>query len=572
MPKSNGLKLDIQSKRLKPGANEPVLACIDLGTNSFHMIVCQATPDREHFEVMFRSKEAVPFFRKSLADHFIDEAATRAALRIIKEMAQQARAKGALTIIAVATSAVRESKNGEDFLERIRSTLNIDANMLSGSEEARLIYLGVIWSMPELTNNFAIIDIGGGSTEIIVGNKEKTSFMQSYKLGAARLAQKFFGKDLPTREKVRQIHEEVAGVLQPTAVKIEACGGFRKLIGTSGTIQALAKIDRELEGLPDANLHRWRLPLERLRHIISYIEDCSIRNEKIKFVSNDRAQTILSGSIVLIEAMKALQASELIVCTAALREGVAVDRFLQTGWLDASLAVHQNPRSLSVSHLLKKYQGDVEHAQQVAWLACEIFWQTHKTIHNYSEDVVNLLWAAAMLHDLGIYIGRSGHHKHSYYLIKQEELLGYNREEIQLIASIARYHRGSAPKETHEAFIALSTSERKLVTDMAAILRLAESLDRSHRQIIQSLNIKDPLNSKTKQTKLISDKKLDNKKANALLFEAIIKPGSDGKSEAWALGEKKSFFETQFKKEISLELKTVPAEYRGSLPNRALKI
>ena len=120
--------------------------------------------------------------------------------------------------------------------------------MLSGSEEARLIYLGVIWSMPELTSNFAIIDIGGGSTEIIVGNNQQTHFVQSYKLGAARLTQRFFGKDLPNQEKVKQIHEEVAGVLQPTAVKIEASGGFKKLIGTSGTIQALAKIDRELEG------------------------------------------------------------------------------------------------------------------------------------------------------------------------------------------------------------------------------------------------------------------------------------------------------------------------------------
>ena len=555
MPKPSNLKLDIQAKKLKPKTNEPILACIDLGTNSFHMIVCQATPNREQFEIMFRFKEAVPFFRRSLADHFIDEAAIRSALRIIKDMTRLAKEKGATTIIAVATSAVRESKNGEAFLDRIRNSLHIDANMLSGSEEARLIYLGVIWSMPELSGDFAIMDIGGGSTEIIVGNKQHTSFLQSYKLGAARLAQKFFGKDLPTQEKIRQIHEEVAGVLQPTAVKIEACGGFKELIGSSGTIQALAKIDRELQGLSNANLHGWRLPLERLKHIISYIEDCSTRNEKIKFVSNDRAQTILSGSIVLLEAMKALQASEIVICTAALREGVAVDRFLQTGWLDSRLAVHQNPRSISVSHLLKKYQGDVEHAQQVAWLACEIFWQTRKIIHNYSDDVANLVWAAAMLHDLGIYIGRSGHHKHSYYLIKQEELLGYNREEIQLIASIARYHRGSVPKETHEAFTALPEQERKLVIDMAAILRLAEALDRSHRQAIQSLTVKDTLNLKNKYAKSVSAKKGENKKSNTLVFQIALKPGSDGKAETWALGEKKVLFESQFKKAISLELK-----------------
>ncbi len=555
MPQRNTLKLD--SRPLK-NSGEPIIACIDLGTNSFHMIVCQATPDRDQFEIMFRSKEHVPFFRRALTNHFIDDEAIRSAIRIIKEMAQNAKKEGATSIIAVATSAVRESKNGEAFLDRIRSSLNIDANMLSGSEEARLIYLGVIWSMPELTGNFAIIDIGGGSTEIIVGNKAQTGFLQSYKLGAARLAQRFFGKDLPSREKIRQIHEEVAGVLQPTAVKIEGSGGFKKLIGTSGTIQALAKIDRGLQGLPEANLHGWQLPLERLKHIISYIEDCSTRNEKIKFVSNDRAQTILAGSIVLIEAMKALSAQEIIICSASLREGVAVDRFLQTGWLDTRLAVHQNPRSLSVSYLLKKYQGDVEHAKQVAWLAYEIFWQTRKILHDYSDRTAELLWAAAMLHDLGMYIGRSGHHKHSYYLIRQEELLGYNREEIQIIASIARYHRGSNPKETHESFMILAPQERKLVTEMASILRLAEALDRSHRQIIRSIDIKDSTNIKDKSNaklKESAEKKIDNKKPNTLLIEATINAVADGKAEAWALREKKSLFESLFKKEIILEFK-----------------
>ena len=256
--------------------------------------------------------------------------------------------------------------------------------------------------------------------------------------------------------------------------------------------------------------------------------------------------------------MKALQAKEIIVCAAALREGVAVDRFLQAGWLGSRLSMHQNPHSLSVSHLIKKYQGDVEHAQQVAWLACEIFWQTRKIIHNYSDEVANLLWAAAMLHDLGMYVSRSGHHKHSYYLIKQEELLGYNREEIQVIASIARYHRGSVPKETHEAFVALPLVERKLVTQMAAILRLAEALDRSHRQIIQTLKIKvnGNGNGKTKSKSKSTTKKVDHKKSHTLVFEATIKPESDGKAELWALSEKKELFQIQFKKEVLLNLKS----------------
>ena len=549
MPQSSSIKRSDnaieQSSRYSIG---PVLACIDLGTNSFHMIVCRAIPDRDHFEIMFRSKEAVPFFRRALTNHFIDDSAMRAAVRIVKDMTRMARDKGATTIVAVATSAVRESKNGEDFLGRIRNDLNIDADMLSGTEEARLIYLGVLSSMPELKGKFAIIDIGGGSTEIVVADQTKPAFLQSYKLGAARLSQKFLIKDSVNQERIQQVHEEVASVLQPAAVKIEACGGYTKLIGTSGTIQALAKIDRELSGSSQTDLHGWKLSLERLKPIISYLEDCALRREKIKYVNSDRAQTILAGSIVLVEAMKSLSANEITICTAALREGVAVDRFLRTGWLKERFAVHQDPRSISLNNLLQKYRADLKHAEQVAYFAHEIFWQTRQFLHHYSHEVANLLWAAAMLHDLGMFINRSGHHKHSYYLINQEELLGFSREEVQIIASIARYHRGSAPKETHDAYVSLPTPERKLVTDMAAILRLAEALDRSHRQIISELKIKD------KEGIDLQERQQQNKKITSLIFAANIAPGQDGKAEAWAFKEKKALFESQFKKTIVLEL------------------
>jgi len=125
----------------------------------------------------------VPFFRRALTAHYIDQVAARSALRILRDMVKKAEDRGATTIIAVATSAVRESKNGEEVLQFIRDELEIDAKMISGKEEARLIYLGVLWSMPELRSRFTIVDIGGGSTELIVGNREQTFFSESYKLG-----------------------------------------------------------------------------------------------------------------------------------------------------------------------------------------------------------------------------------------------------------------------------------------------------------------------------------------------------------------------------------------------------
>lgn len=511
----------------------PVLACIDMGTNSFHMIVCRANPDKEHFEIITRVKEAVPFFRRALTAHFIDESAMRSAMRILADMRDKAEQKGATTTLAVATSAVRESKNGVDVLSRIREELKIDARMISGHEEARLIYLGVLWSMPDLHGTFAIVDIGGGSTEVIVGNRNHTTFTESYKLGAARLTQRFFKKGLPTSANIQELHDEVRGVLRPAAAAIANRGGFFQLIGTSGTVQALAKLDRSRHGKPHAEVKGWEIPINHLAEIVAYLEECSIKGKKMDGVSTDRSQTILAGSIVLLETMRSLGANHIKVCTAALREGVVVDRFLQTGWLNAGLTHHRDPRSDSVHALLDKYQASTAHAEQVARLATEIFRQGSGSIHNYNETAGHLLWSAAMLHDVGTFIGRNGHHKHSYYLIKNGGLLGHSEEEVELIACIARYHRGTEPKDSHSPFNTLKPSDKKLVADMAAILRIAEALDRSHRQVVSQLRF----------SMEAGRNKHDKPK---LIIQLILAEGQTCHPEVWALEEKKRVFEQQF--------------------------
>lgn len=547
------MKHDSRTNERKPGPlaglkGGPILACIDMGTNSFHMIVCRATPERDHFEIITRSKEAVPFFRRSLAAHYIDESAMRSSIRIIKDMIKHAEEKGASSIIAVATSAVRESNNGEEVLQQISKEAKIQAKMISGKEEARLIYMGVLWSLPSLDGSFAIIDIGGGSTEVIVGNRKEIFFSESYKLGAARLTQRFFRKGVPTVETIKELHEEVRGVMRPAQAKIEDAGGFTQLIGTSGTIQALAKLDRELFAREQTDSYLPPLSIENLHRLVSYIERAALTGEKIPSISTDRSQTILAGSIVLLEVMLALKATNLSVCQAALREGVIVDRFLQSGWLNSGLESHCDPRSASVHHLLEKYQGDINHADQVAKLATEIFLKTQNILHDYPKETGHLLWSAAMLHDVGMFIGRNGHHKHSYYLIRHAGLLGYSEEEVEIIANIARYHRGSEPKESHLAYWTLPGNIRKLVEDMAAILRIAEALDRSHRQLIPHLSVE--LEKPGRGQTGIQQSTLN----------LVLPPGETYEAESWALSEKKALFEKQFNVKLGIKIgRRVPA-------------
>jgi exopolyphosphatase/guanosine-5'-triphosphate,3'-diphosphate pyrophosphatase len=526
-----------------------------MGTNSFHMIVCQASEDRDHFEVITRVREAVPFFRRALGAHTIDASAMNAAMSILKDMKDKASEKGARRLVAVATSAVRESDNGEAVLRRIREEVGLDARMISGREEARLIYLGVLWSMPQLKNRFAIVDIGGGSMELIVADSHRTYFSESYKLGAARLTQRFFKKESPTPQEIRELHDEVRGMLRPAAARLSETGGFQRLIGTSGTVQALAKLDRaRSKKQARSESHGYAMKLDRIEEIVAFLEEASLEGERIKGISSDRNRTILAGSIVLLETMRSLNVNEITVCDSALREGVVVDMLLQEGWLDAGLKEHLNPRARSIYSLLEKYNSSVEHAEQVAALAFQLFDQTRLLkLHYHNQDTLHLLWSASMLHDVGMFIGRNGHHKHSYYLIKNGGLLGHSEEEVALIANIARYHRGSEPKLSHDSYVLLSDSEKQIVSDMAAILRLAEALDRSHRQIVKRVEL--DLQG--------SGKGQERTQASLLIF---VRPGESWEPETWALKEKKAFFEKQFQLKLNFEVRveTRPQISRGS--------
>lgn len=177
--------------------------------------------------------------------------------------------------------------------------------------------------------------------------------------------------------------------------------------------------------------------------------------------------------------------------------------------------------------------------KQVAYLSQLLFTQTRGILHNYPEDIGHLLWSAAMLHDVGMFIGRNGHHKHSYYLIKNAGLLGHSEEEVALIASIARYHRGSEPKVTHEAWYSHDLEGRKIVYDLASFLRIAEALDRSHKQVVKNLRV------------IVSASSKDGQSGNLSLF-LNLHENSHCQSEIWALNEKRSFFENHFQAKLEV--------------------
>lgn len=216
-------------------------------------------------------------------------------------------------------------------------------------------------------------------------------------------------------------------------------------------------------------------------------------------ISKNRAEIILAGALILKSVMKNLKAKEIIYCDRALREGLIVDKLLQKGIIKNRMQYQQTIRQRSVIELAKKYHYHEEHANQVKKLSLKIFDETKGILHNYSDKEKELLEAAAILHDIGALVAHNDHHKHTYYLIRNSGLIGFNDEEVELIANIARYHRQSNPKDSHYNFQKLNREQKKVVKELSSLLRIAEGLDKGHKCAIK--DIKLSLNSGGKKLK-----------------------------------------------------------------------
>lgn len=390
-------------------------------------------------------------------------------------------------LVAAATSAVREAPNGKDFIELVESKLGLQIDLISGQEEARRIYLGVLSGMEFGIQPHIIIDIGGGSTELILADSREPRFLSSTKVGAVRLTHEFITTDPIDERELAALHAYARGMLERPVEQIRAAllpGEIPCLVGTSGTIEALATLHaRQFQETTPSPLNGFevsRTDLEAVAAelaVLDYAGRCEMPG-----MSEKRAEIIVAGAAILTEAMAMLDVDKIILCERALREGTIVDWMLKHGLIEDRLRFQGEVRDRSVYKLAQKYQVNLAYSERVANFALSLFDQLQGTLHQWDEPERKLLWAAAMLHNSGLYISHASHHKHSYYLVRNGELLGFTETEVEIIANLARYHRKSRPKKKHDNFQNLPDKRaRQLVCELSALLRLAVALDR--RQI-----------------------------------------------------------------------------------------
>ena len=465
-----------------------LLGAIDIGTNSIHLIVVELDPRFGTSRTLIKEREMVRLGAgDALTRGYLGRKAIERGVAAISRFAEVARKAGALEIRAVATSAVREAQNRAEFVTAVRSACGVTVEVLSDLDEARLIHLGVSRGFQLSPGGVCIVDIGGGSTELIVADEERPYFLHSVKLGSLRLYEEYLrdGK----LAGYRAMRKHIGEVLAPLAEQL-AEFAFETVVGTSGTIMGLAALDAARAGTPVARTHGYHLKLDRLRKLqAQMIRMTPEERRKMPGMNPRRSDIIVAGNAILIETLALLERGEIVVCERALREGIVVD-FLERNVAIARRLGDERTRRFDAVHALgKRFGHDGVHEGHVANLALQLF-DRLRDVHALEPAERDVLFAAALLHDIGRTINESSHHKHGAYIVRNAALAGWRADEIELIAVLVRYHRRSLPKPTHPEFTAGDAARRRKIGILGGILRVADGLDSRHLGVVSDLSVR----------------------------------------------------------------------------------
>jgi exopolyphosphatase / guanosine-5'-triphosphate,3'-diphosphate pyrophosphatase len=491
------------------------LAAIDIGTNSVHMIVVQVRPDFS-FEVIDREKEMVRLGAGGLDGRKLTHEATTSALAALSKFERLARSHQVDEILAAATSATREAENGGEFLAAIERTTGIRPRIITGTEEARLIHIAAVYGV-DTPKTAVVIDIGGGSVEVTRGTGQQVQFARSFKIGVIRLTERFVSSDplsgRDERKLVKHIEAQVDRYLRHVVA-----AGFDRVIGTSGTILSIGTVATAVErGSVPPETRNLRVPVKSIRKFRKLATELDLE-ERLHLPGLDprRADLTVAGAVLLDTLLRKLEAEEITLCDLALREGLVLDYIQRHRSEIARVDRYPDVRRRSTFELAERCNWEAEHSRQVARLALSLFDRT-MTIHGLGDREREWLEYASLLHDIGNHISYQRHHRHSYYLIKNGDLRGFEPEEIEVIALVTRYHRRATPQRSHIGYETLSAPLRKTVRILAAFLRIAETLDRSRNGVVRKVDVRDRAGTLRLDVSAIGDSELEVWAANRQL-------------------------------------------------------
>ncbi len=465
------------------------IAALDLGSNSFHLLVADVHLDGT-FTAVAREKEMLRLGDDVARHGRIPGPTADRAVAAIRRLKQLADALGAREVIARATSAIRTAANGSELVDRIEAETGVEVEVINGNEEARLVFAAVRASVVLEPAPALCIDVGGGSVEVMIGDAAGMRWAASVPLGVGRLTAECVHEDPPSRADRTRLDERVRGGLAGLVDDVRD----RKpqlAVGTSGTLNDLVRMAVALQSgertMPASTnaLRATRSDIEALHERIMAAKT-SERRRMPGLEEQRRAELLPAGSTLLVTALELFELDGLIVSDWALREGIVLDAVRShdpSDWSDDPRAL----RRASVAGLARRCNSDVAHTSHVARLALRLFDQTAE-LHELGDRDREMLEFAALLHDIGQHVSRKGHHRHAAYLVENGELRGFEPSEIAFLAALVRHHRRGDPKPSESRFGALSSDDRIRLRKLAALLRVADGLDRGRRGGVENLD------------------------------------------------------------------------------------
>jgi exopolyphosphatase/guanosine-5'-triphosphate,3'-diphosphate pyrophosphatase len=416
----------------------------------------------------------------------VSEQALRDTCSVLSRMAELYRRLEVVGVRAVATSAIRDTRNQKGFLARVSEAAGAPVEIISGREEARLIHLGVESTWPQTHKRVLIIDIGGGSAEIIAAEEGRLREAFSKPLGAVRLREIFLKSDPAEPRQLHQMHEYIQEKLD-SAVGRLGHAGWDRAIATSATASAVASAVARLPRATREEIDRLRVPTTQVRQLYRKLAERNLAGRrKVTGIGPRRAEIIVPGVAVLVDFLEQFRLPAVYYSRAGVRDGIIAD--LAARNVGAELSRLSRDQRREVGDMGRRFGVPREHARRVAAISAVLFSGLH-SLHGLAPGSGKLLEAAAYLLDVGHYISASSHHKHSYYVVAHADMPGFTERERLMIANLCRYHRKAMPNAMHNAYQALTAEEKRQLMLLIPILRLADNLVRSHDQGIESLDV-----------------------------------------------------------------------------------
>jgi len=514
------------------------IAALDLGTNSFHLLIADVHPDGS-FTPLAREKEMLRLGDHVSSEGWIPPAAADQAVATVRRMKMLADAADASEIVACATSAIRCAANGDELVDRIERETGVKVDVINGLTEARLIFGAIRASVLLEPAPALCLDLGGGSVEVMVGSASGMRWAASENLGVARLTNDFVHSDPISKSDRRALREHLRETLRPIAEHVSAFDP-KLVVGSSGTLEDLARmVTARRGGHVPTSLNQLAFTRDEFLPLHDDIlSSKASERRKMDGLEPRRVDLIVAGSMFLATAMEMLEFDEMTVSEWALREGILLDAIGHhdpADWTDDPRAIRRG----SVQSLARRCSFPEEHSRQVARLALDSFDQTEE-LHGLDATDRELLEYAALLHDIGEHVAHDGHHRHAAYLVQHGQLRGFAPEEVSLLAALVRWHRRGEPRAIEELG-PLGAGDEERMRKLVALLRIADGLDRSRSQAVDAIDVR--VGPSLVMIRLSSDR--------------------DTELEQWGARRKRDLFEKLFGRE--LEVTAHPSGTRAAL-------